>query len=59
MSEPTTDNPLIKPGEVNPSFTKLAMRNMVLKRSTSLKHFALTLIAVIGFFVLVSVIFRG
>ena len=45
--------------EKAPSYTKLAMRNMVRKRGTSLKHFALTLVGVISFFVLLSVIFRG
>lgn len=44
--------------ETAPSYTKLAMRNMVRKRGTSLFHFALTFVGVMGFFVLVSVVFR-
>ncbi|BAC90011.1 gsr2070 [Gloeobacter violaceus PCC 7421] len=48
-----------KPEEPAPSYVKLAMRNMVRKRGTSLKHFALTLAAVLAFFVLLSVVFRG
>lgn len=35
QAEPTTTEP-------KPSYTKLAMRNMVRKRGTSLYHFALT-----------------
>jgi Protein of unknown function (DUF3285) len=34
--------------ESKPSYVKLAMRNMVRKRGTSLKHFALTTIALLG-----------
>ena len=34
--------------EPKPSYVKLAMRNMVRKGGTSLKHFALTTITLIG-----------
>jgi hypothetical protein len=35
------------------------MRNMVRKRGTSLKHFALTIVGVLGLLVLLSTLFRG
>ncbi|MFM2079666.1 MAG: hypothetical protein RLZZ219_348, partial [Cyanobacteriota bacterium] len=38
----------------NPSFTKLAMRNMVRKGRLSLTHFGLTALGFIGFIVLVA-----
>lgn len=38
----------------NPSFTKLAMRNMVRKGKLSLTHFGLTALGFIGFIVLVA-----
>lgn len=34
--------------EPKPSFVKLAMRNMVRKRGTSLNHFALTIIGLLA-----------
>lgn len=34
-----------------PSYVKLAMRNMVRKRGTSLKHFFLTTVGLLAFFV--------
>ncbi|MDE5124153.1 MAG: DUF3285 domain-containing protein, partial [Trichodesmium sp. St19_bin1] len=37
--------------EAKPSYVKLAMRNMVRKGGTSLKHFALTTIALISILV--------
>ncbi|MDJ0519124.1 MAG: DUF3285 domain-containing protein [Okeania sp. SIO2F4] len=37
--------------EPKPSYVKLAMRNMVRKGGTSLKHFALTTITLIGILV--------
>ncbi|MEB3171238.1 MAG: DUF3285 domain-containing protein [Synechococcaceae cyanobacterium] len=40
--------------EENPSFTKLAMRNMVRKGKLSLFHFGLTALGFIGFIVLVA-----
>ena len=38
----------------NPSFTKLAMRNMVRKGKLSLVHFGLTALGFVGFIVLVA-----
>jgi len=61
MTEPT-DRPATGPdpgagqpaqGE-NPSFTKLAMRNMVRKGKLSLFHFGLTAAGFFGFIVLVA-----
>jgi hypothetical protein len=46
MTEPTS-------GE-NPSFTKLAMRNMVRKGKLSLFHFGLTAAGFVGFILLVA-----
>ncbi|WP_250123382.1 DUF3285 domain-containing protein [Chroococcidiopsis sp. CCMEE 29] len=40
-SKPATTEP-------QPSYVKLAMRNMVRKRGTSLKHFALTTIGLLA-----------
>jgi hypothetical protein len=40
--------------EDNPSFTKLAMRNMVRKGKLSLFHFGLTALGFLGFIVLVA-----
>ena len=37
--------------EPPPSYVKLAMRNMVRKRGTSLKHFALTTVGLLGLLV--------
>ncbi len=45
MTDPTGENP---------SFTKLAMRNMVRKGKLSLTHFALTALGFLGFIVLVA-----
>ncbi|MGB3237263.1 MAG: DUF3285 domain-containing protein [Geitlerinemataceae cyanobacterium] len=61
MSEsptPTTPNTSPTPNEPPPSYVKLAMRNMVKKGGLSLKHFALTTIGLIGFFVGVSYLTR-
>lgn len=46
MNAPTTEKP--EQAEAKPSYVKLAMRNMVQKRGTSLKHFALTTIALLA-----------
>lgn len=55
-SAQTVDNLSSEPGaestpavtEPKPSFVKLAMRNMVRKRGTSLNHFALTIIGLLA-----------
>jgi len=44
--------------EPPPSYVKLAMRNMVRKGGTSLKHFALTAISLLAFLVGVSYLTR-
>ena len=44
--------------EENPSFTKLAMRNMVRKGKLSLFHFSLTALGFVGFIVLVAYLGR-
>jgi hypothetical protein len=58
MTEPTSETTPSQPtagaaGE-NPSFTKLAMRNMVRKGKLSLTHFGLTALGFLGFIVLVA-----
>ena len=47
MSEPQAS-------KENPSFVKLAMRNMVRKGRQSLVHFGLTAVGLLGFLVLVA-----
>ena len=49
MTDPSTP-----PSGENPSFTKLAMRNMVRKGKQSLFHFGLTALGFLGFIVLVA-----
>jgi hypothetical protein len=44
--------------EENPSFVKLAMRNMVRKGRQSLFHFGLTAIGLLGFLVLIATLGR-
>ncbi|MEL4896053.1 DUF3285 domain-containing protein [Crocosphaera sp. Alani8] len=44
--------------EPPPSYTKLAMRNMVRKGGTSLKHFFLTATALLGFLIGISYLTR-
>ena len=58
MTDPTGETTPAEPaagstGE-NPSFTKLAMRNMVRKGKLSLTHFGLTALGFLGFIVLVA-----
>ena len=49
-----TDPQLPQAQGENPSFTKLAMRNMVRKGSQSLLHFGLTALGLTGFLVLIA-----
>ena len=42
----------------NPSYVKLAMRNMVKKRGTSLKHFFLTTAGLLGVLIGISYLTR-
>ncbi len=44
--------------ETKDSYVKLAMRNMVRKKGTSLKHFFLTTIALLGFLIGISYLTR-
>ena len=44
--------------EPQPSYVKLAMRNMVRKRGTSLKHFFLTTAGLLGFLIGISYLTR-
>jgi hypothetical protein len=53
MTEPTP-TPAPAAQAENPSFTKLAMRNMVRKGRLSLLHFGLTAAGFIGFILLVA-----
>jgi hypothetical protein len=48
----------VAPPEPQPSYVKLAMRNMVRKRGLSLKHFFLTTAGLLAFFVGVSYLTR-
>lgn len=48
MSEPTTTEPQTTE---NPSYTKLAMRNMVRKSGKSLQHFFLSAIGLLALFI--------
>ncbi len=50
-SEQTETETNISTTEPKPSYVKLAMRNMVRKGGTSIKHFALTTITLIGILV--------
>jgi hypothetical protein len=62
MSEPLTTRPEIAEtqavSEPPPSYVKLAMRNMVRKKGTSLKHFFLTTGALLAFLIGVSYLTR-
>ena len=42
----------------NPSFIKLAMRNMVRKGSKSISHFLITFLILIGFLILIATLGR-
>lgn len=61
-SEPTSLTPETQPavpaGEPQPSYVKLAMRNMVRKGSKSLFHFTLTTVGLVGFLVGVAYLTR-
>lgn len=46
------------PSEPQPSYVKLAMRNMVKKRGKSLKHFFLTTFALLGILIGLSYLTR-
>ena len=48
QSSESVAKPKLEATEAQPSYVKLAMRNMVRKRGTSLKHFALTTIGLLA-----------
>ena len=48
----------ISPSEPPPSYVKLAMRNMVKKKGTSLKHFFVTTVGLLGFLIGISYLTR-
>jgi len=53
MTDPQATRQPEAPGE-NPSFVKLAMRNMVRKGRQSLLHFGLTAVGLLGFLTLIA-----
>lgn len=55
---PDTETTTALSTEPKPTYVKLAMRNMVRKRGTSLKHFALTTIALLAVLVGLSYLTR-
>ncbi|MGK7877152.1 MAG: DUF3285 domain-containing protein [Xenococcaceae cyanobacterium] len=55
---PETSAPALEATEPKPSYVKLAMRNMVRKRGTSLKHFLLSTIGVLAFLIGISYLTR-
>lgn len=55
---PETAQTEIKSVETQDSYVKLAMRNMVRKGGTSLKHFLLTSIGLLLFLIIVSYLTR-
>jgi Protein of unknown function (DUF3285) len=58
MTTPTPPVPSLETAKTDPSFVKLAMRNMVRKGSKSLFHFALSSIGLIGLFVSLAYLTR-
>jgi hypothetical protein len=57
QSSPSTPDST-KPTEPQPSYVKLAMRNMVRKGGKSLFHFTLTTVAILGVLIGVSYLTR-
>lgn len=55
---PETAQTEVKSTATQDSYVKLAMRNMVRKRGTSLKHFFLTSISLLLFLIIVSYLTR-
>ncbi|MBM5825593.1 MAG: DUF3285 domain-containing protein [Cyanobacteria bacterium M_surface_10_m2_119] len=54
MTEPQVQPPASGNAGENPSFVKLAMRNMVRKGRQSLFHFGLTALGFLGFITLIA-----
>lgn len=59
-TEPDISTPAtpLTPTTPPPSYVKLAMRNMVKKRGTSIFHFLLTSVGLIGVLIGLAVVFR-
>ena len=57
-AEPMEDPEAPAATEPQPSYVKLAMRNMVRKGGTSLKHFFLTTVGLLGILILLSYLTR-
>ncbi|MBO1349772.1 MAG: DUF3285 domain-containing protein [Hormoscilla sp. GUM202] len=57
-AEPVADQEAPAVTEPQASYVKLAMRNMVRKGGTSLKHFALTTVGLVGILILLSYLTR-
>ena len=57
---PSTEEitPQTSPSEPPPSYVKLAMRNMVNKKGTSLKHFFVTTVGLLAFLIGISYLTR-
>ncbi len=55
---PSSVSPDQTPSEPPPSYVKLAMRNMVNKKGTSLKHFFVTTLGLLGFLIGISYLTR-
>ena len=58
MTETTPPKPKTNGDTPKDGFVKLAMRNMVRKGGTSMKHFSLTIFGVIGSLVLLAIVFH-
>ncbi|MCF2972522.1 DUF3285 domain-containing protein [Synechococcus sp. Nb3U1] len=60
MSQPSSADPVSVPetSAPQPSYTRLAMRNMVRKGKTSLLHFALTSIGLVAILVGLAYLFH-
>lgn len=56
--EPETTTRSKSTTEPQPSYVKLAMRNMVRKRGKSIKHFLLSTIGLLAFFIGISYLTR-
>lgn len=59
-TSPSTEQntPETSPAEPQPSYVKLAMRNMVRKKGTSLKHFFVTTAGLLAFLIGISYLTR-
>jgi hypothetical protein len=58
-TQPTDPNQMETPSnEPKPTYVKLALRNMVRKKGTSLKHFFLTTAGLLGFLIGISYLTR-